>query len=85
MQLRSERVITPTKRIALINCAFTSSRLPSSANFEICGKIAVMIEIVTIDTVTTSQSRRMYMVCNQRQLQFHLARYEQQQMLRHLR
>ena len=27
-------VITPTNRIALINCALTSSRLPSSASFE---------------------------------------------------
>ena len=42
-------VITPTKRIALTSCALTSSRLPSRANFEIWGRIAVIIEIVTIE------------------------------------
>ena len=42
-------VITPTNLIARISCAFTSSGFPASANFDIWGKIAVIIEIVTIE------------------------------------
>ena len=42
-------VITPTNLIARINWTRTSSRSPATAKRDKCGKIAVIIEIVTIE------------------------------------